>query len=247
MKTKGTNTRTIKRHLFDVLNNTNWKNRLNELDQYPPQKLISPLFSTLCASNETIRWHGITCFGSIVSSLAELKMESARIVMRRLLWSLNDESGGIGWGAPEAMGEIMASHLGLAKEYSNILLSFILQKDGASNFLELTPLRKGAYWGIARLAQSYPHLITLSEDTLISSLYSETDPYCLAYLTLILKQLDLYIPKLCPQLQKLIHDKQMLAIYWNTEFNKISISQLAQDAYNRLCKKKRTSLSESYS
>jgi len=36
------------------------------------------------------------------------------------MWSLNDESGGIGWGAPEAMGAIMARHTGLADEYANI-------------------------------------------------------------------------------------------------------------------------------
>jgi len=56
-------------------------------------------------------------------------MESARVIMRRLMWSLNDESGGIGWGAPEAMGEIMARHEQLTKEYSAILGSYI-REDG---------------------------------------------------------------------------------------------------------------------
>ena len=54
--------------------------------------------------------------GAVVAHLAEKDMESARVVMRRLMCSLNDESGGIGWGAPEAMGEIIASHEGLASE-----------------------------------------------------------------------------------------------------------------------------------
>ena len=58
--------------------------------------------------------------GALVFSLAEQDMESARVVMRRLMWNLNDESGGIGWGSPEAMGEIMARHSGLAEEYSKI-------------------------------------------------------------------------------------------------------------------------------
>ena len=36
--------------------------------------------------------------GAVVAALATEEMESARVVMRRLLWNLNDESGGIGWG-----------------------------------------------------------------------------------------------------------------------------------------------------
>jgi len=40
--------------------------------------------------------------------------------MRRLMWNLNDESGGIGWGNPEAMGEILACHEALANEYAPI-------------------------------------------------------------------------------------------------------------------------------
>jgi len=52
--------------------------------------------------------------GRVVSSLAEKDMESARVVMRRLMWNLNEESGGIGWGCPEAMGETMARSAPLA-------------------------------------------------------------------------------------------------------------------------------------
>jgi len=46
----------------------------------------------------------------VISNLTEKEMESARVIMRRLMWSLNDESGDIGWGAPEAMAEIIACH-----------------------------------------------------------------------------------------------------------------------------------------
>ncbi len=62
--------------------------------------------------------------GRVAADLADRDMESARVVVRRLMWNLNDESGGIGWGSPEAMGEIMACHEGLAEEYSCILISF---------------------------------------------------------------------------------------------------------------------------
>jgi hypothetical protein len=69
---------------------------------------------------------------------------------------LNDESGGIGWGVPETMGEVMARHKGLAREYVNILVSYICE-DG--NFLEYEPLQQGVLWGLGRLAQTSPELL----------------------------------------------------------------------------------------
>ena len=72
------------------------------------------------------------------------------------MWSLNDESGGIGWDAPEAMSEIIASHEGLAKEYTNVLISYV-REDG--NFLEYEPLQRGAVWGIGSVAQARPDLV----------------------------------------------------------------------------------------
>jgi hypothetical protein len=83
-------------------------------------------------------------------------MESARVVMRRLMWMLNDESGGIGWGVPEAMAEIMVRHEGLAKEYVHILVSYMSEE---ANFLEHELLQRGVVWGMGRLAQARPQLV----------------------------------------------------------------------------------------
>ena len=72
------------------------------------------------------------------------------------LWNLNDESGGIGWGSAEAMGEILANNDKLAGEYSSILLSYA-RKDG--NYQELESMQRGVLLGIGRLAQVRPDLI----------------------------------------------------------------------------------------
>jgi hypothetical protein len=77
--------------------------------------------------------------------------------MRRLMWSLNDESGGIGWGAPEAMGEVMARHQCLAEEYACILISYL---DETGNYLELPALQEGVLWGVGRLAETRASLLT---------------------------------------------------------------------------------------
>ncbi len=123
---------------------------LTEVADLPARQAINPLIGLYCSGDERLRWRAISATGLLVSRLAASDMESGRVIVRRLMWSLNDESGGIGWGAPEAMGEIMARHLGLAREYACILISY-LDKNG--NYLELPALQEGVLWGLARLAE----------------------------------------------------------------------------------------------
>ena len=92
-------------------------------------------------NDELVKWRAVTAIGSIVTLLAKKDIEAARVIMRRLMWSLNDESGGIGWGAPEAMSEIMAQSNKIAEEYNSILISYLNEQ---GNFLEYEPLQKGS-------------------------------------------------------------------------------------------------------
>lgn len=129
---------------------------MKELVLLPPRQTINPLISFLCHENEDVRWRSVTAIGRVTKELADQDLESARVVMRRLMWSLNEESGGIGWGAPEAMAEIMVSHDGLAQEYASIFLSYF---DPRGNFLEYELLQRGLLWGLARLARVKPKLV----------------------------------------------------------------------------------------
>jgi hypothetical protein len=88
-----------------------------------------------------------------VSQQAIDDMEGARVVLRRLMWNLNDESGGIGWGSPEAMGEIMARSEPLAQEFGNMLISYINPR---GNYLEHDLLQHGALWGLGRFFHARP-------------------------------------------------------------------------------------------
>jgi len=147
----------LKRRLVRLLASDDIEIILAELAQLPPATVLNPLFAGIVHGNETIRWHAITAMGQTVATLAAANMETARVVMRRLMWSLNDESGGIGWGAPEALAEIMACHAALAEEYAHILVSY-MREDG--NFLELPALQRGVVWGVGRLARVRPQLMT---------------------------------------------------------------------------------------
>lgn len=154
--------RKIKKQVLRVLQGDLETARL-ELEQYDEHGLINPLFSALYRSEEVLRWHAVTLFGEVVARLADKDMEAARIVMRRCIWSLNDESGGIGWGAPEAMAEGIFHHDGLCAEYVHMLISYMCpdgpleHQDG--NFLELPALQCGLLWGIGRVAEKRSKLL----------------------------------------------------------------------------------------
>jgi hypothetical protein len=124
-----------------------------ELSRLPAGKVVNVLFSFLYAGDGVLKMRAITAMGKVVSRLANQDMESARVILRRLMWNLNDESGGIGWGSAEAMGEILACHEGLAREYAPILVSYA-REDG--NFQENEMMQRGVLWGIGRLAQVSP-------------------------------------------------------------------------------------------
>ena len=148
--------RDFKRNVTDLLKADDFAGVLETFRSYPARRVINPLFSCLCSTEPQIKWRAITALGAVVANHAQDDMESARVVMRRMIWNLNDESGGIGWGLPETMGEVMARHEGLAREYVNILVSYICE-DG--NFLEHQPLQQGVLWGLGRLAQTRPELL----------------------------------------------------------------------------------------
>lgn len=109
------------------------------IHQFPPLKEVNVLFSLLVTTDENTKDRVIKAFGGVVSKLVEENLESARIVMRPLMLSLNDKSGGIGWGSPEAMGEIMARSEKLAEEYHKILISYT---PGGGNYLDFVDLQK---------------------------------------------------------------------------------------------------------
>ena len=148
--------RRLKKEVLVLLMQEDFHQAMETLCSLPGRRVINPLFSFLCSMDPQIRWRAIQAIGAVVQNIAREDMESARVIMRRMIWNLNDESGGIGWGMPEAMGEVMAQHEGLAREYVMILKSYI-RTDG--NFLEHEPLQRGVLWGLGRLAQERPELV----------------------------------------------------------------------------------------
>ncbi len=224
MDTPKRSSRDLKGKVFDLLQSNNFDQALHELFELPARQVINPLFSFLLSSDEQIKWRAVSAIGEVVANLADKDMESARVLMRRLMWMLSDESGGIGWGAPESMGEIIASHEALAREYVSVLVSYV-RKDG--NFLEYEPLQRGALWGLGRVAKVKPHIVQDAIPYLVSFLEaSDATVRGMAAWTIGLLQASSAKEKL----ERLLEDDTEILLYLNRKLERRTVSGQAKEA-----------------
>ncbi len=145
----------LKKRIHALLESDDFTAAMEEIRGFPARQAINPLISFLFNKDEKIKRKAVKAIGVVVSELADHDMESARVIMRRFMWSLNDESGGIGWAVPEAMAAIMARHEKLAEEYHKILISY---SEPGKNYLENEALQKSVADGINRLSAARPEL-----------------------------------------------------------------------------------------
>ena len=200
-----------------------------ELRQLPGRRFVNPLRSALC-SDEEAKWPAVTLLGLLTAELAERNLESARVVMRTLAWNLTEESGGIAWGTPESMAEIMACHETLADEYAALLVSY-LREDG--NFLEHEPLQRGVVWGIGRVAQVRPELLREHDADRHMLPYLESDDATVRGRAAWALGL-LGTSEAGTKLEVLLDDREEVQIYLDRELVRSSVGDLASQALGRI-------------
>lgn len=216
--------RQLKKKIQQLLLQKDFERGLADIAGIPARRAVNPLFSFLCSVDETLKWRSVTAMGEVVDRLAAADIESARVIMRRLMWHLNDESGGIGWGCPEAMGEIMARNEKLADEFWCILISYIRPN---GNFLEHKTLQRGLLWGIGRLAHARRHLLKDATEYLHPFMQAG-DPYLRGLATWAAGALqNTHTQKLLNDLKA---DTAELNIYLDRQMTSCSVAELATTA-----------------
>jgi len=128
------------------------------------------LFSLTYSADQLIRWRAIEGTGLAAQVVAEDNIEGVRVFLRSLLWLMNDESGGIGWSAPEAIGEVLLRCPRLKEEFGSLLPQFLVEE----------PFERGTNFALFRLRHQAPELIRASLSRLEKSL-GDPDPAMRAY------------------------------------------------------------------
>ncbi|MFH0996212.1 MAG: HEAT repeat domain-containing protein [Pseudomonadota bacterium] len=214
--------RDLKEKLMALFSKGAPEEALAAICRMPLRKVVNALFPFFYSRDSLHFWQAITAMGVVVSLLAEENVESARVVMRRLMWNLNDESGGIGWGSAEALGEFMARNDRLAEEYACMLISYI---NPCGNFIDNPDLQKGILWALGRLAQDRPHRAEDASELLISFLTSP-NPFLRGLAAWTASALPGNATK--PLLIRLYSDNEVISLFINGKLRERTIGSLAQ-------------------
>ncbi len=217
-------TRQMKKQVLELLRHPDSEFCISRIIDYPLRRVVNPLFSFLYSLEESVKWRAVSAMGAVVSEMAAHQPESARIVMRRFIWNLNDESGGIGWGSPEAMGETMARNRLMAEEFACILVSYVRPD---MNYLEHEELQKGVIWGLGRLAHERPGLAVEAVRFLLPYLDS-ADP--------ILRGLAVWTAGAFPlellreRIKEFAADRRTFRLYRSSQLEEVCIGDLAVES-----------------
>lgn len=187
MKKKADNRTITKRGVRRLLE----RRELDKLEQWAENErnALTKIMPFLYERDELLRWRAIEAMGRVAKVVFERTPDAVRATVRKLLWSMNDESGSVGWHAPEAVGEILYNVPALLEEYGIIL---------ASN-LDKSPFERGVHWAVMRMASANANLFSEFAQLLEKSL-ENPDPYIRVW---AIKALGL----ICPHMKEMLLDK----------------------------------------
>lgn len=214
--------RKTKKQVGEILALGSRSQALARLAQIPDAKLTGHLFSYFYNKDELIKFRSVSAMGELVARIADNCLEKARIILRRIMWNLNDESGGIGWGSPEAMGEILSKSSTLAREFRNILFSYL---DHKGNHIEHEVLQRGVLWGIGTYLLTAPgDLSDVTREQLQAHLSSK-DPVKRGYAIRALSNANVFEYMVLPD--SIQADSTSIDIYTGWNFTAARISDMA--------------------
>jgi len=163
---------------------------------------------------DLVRWRAVEAMGLVAQRLAGEDPEAVRNIIRNLLWTINEESGGIGWSAPHCIGEIIHRLPDMFGEFASILISNVDEQ----------MLRRGVVWAAGRIAEARPGLVREAAPRLMSFL-GDPDPvvrgYTLRFLCIIGEKPDF---GLYPQLKD---DCGGVPLYENGVVRETTVARLA--------------------
>ena len=200
------------------------------------RKAMTALIRLAYDKETLVGWRAILAVGRAARELAGTDREFLRETCRKLLWSLSDESGGIGWSAPEMLGEIVSADPGRFADLVPLIAGvFDVEED---------TFRAGAIYALKRIAEQAPRMVLPHRQQLAAAL-AEKDPRTRIF---ALQTLGLIWSAGCHEgswtvsdrqvlknaVQKLVNDMSEAWVYEETDFQSTLVSDIAHNIYNSI-------------
>ncbi|GAB6158489.1 hypothetical protein JCM39194_16890 [Desulfotomaculum varum] len=162
------------------------------------------------------RWQAIEGLGRVAEALALKEPESVREIIRRLLWSMNDESGNSNWSAPEAIGEIIYRRPDLFGEFVPIVVNAAAEEI----------FHRGIAWALGRVGRRRPDLVQEFIPLLIN-LLTHPKAEVRGYAARSLGQLGLAARPALAELHRLLDDRSEVEVYEDSGLAMRQVADLA--------------------
>lgn len=223
--------RSSKQRLKQLLQGPDWREHLDEIAA-GGMTSVGPLLSFLLLGHLTMH-RAAAALGHTVAHLASTEPETARNVIRRFMWHMNEDSGNIGWGIPDAFAECLAESELLAESYHRILISYIMDLGHADNYCDHDVLRRSCYWAVGRLAEVRPEMCEGARPWLRKGLL-DVDSICRGMAAWVLSKLPQDMMD-APALRRLAEagNEDMCEIYEADTIREVAVSDLARAALMR--------------
>jgi hypothetical protein len=116
--------------------------------------------------DEQLRWPAIEAAAGFMRRLwLSGREEKVRIYIRTLFWSMSDESGGIGWSAPQTISEIIVNIPEIIDPYGSMMIAYSIEEP---------PLMQGGLWGIGRLGRPIYDSVDFLKDKVLAVFQSNS-------------------------------------------------------------------------
>lgn len=116
--------------------------KIIKLARHDAKKIFRYLMRLTYTTDELLRHRAIEAIGLVSAELSETDSELVLDVIRRIIWSMCDESGAQSWSAAETIAEIIYHKPALYGEFGPIMINASLDE---------VIFQKGMLWAVGRL------------------------------------------------------------------------------------------------
>ena len=180
-------------------------------------RLLRTVLSLLYDADELIRWRAVT----VIGRLAAAEPDRVRPLVKRFIWWMNDESGGIGWSSAPALGEIGRQAPELLRDAARVVVFWRQERI----------LLQGVMWAVGRLSLTYPEVVGEAVPDMVNFL-GDGDPGVRGTAAWSLGEIG--DPRALRGLQGLRSDRSEVRIYDEEELEVKEIRRVAEEAAGKL-------------
>ncbi len=112
-----------------------------------PARALRYLSGLLYAADPEVKWQAVRALGKLAAEPGLLSDGRLASLLERYFWALNDESGAVPYGVPEAIGEVLAARPSLQPRFLALLCSQAHQED----VVQSGPVLQGVFWALGRI------------------------------------------------------------------------------------------------